>query len=270
MTLINSIILGIIQGLTEFLPVSSSGHLVIVQDLVNVSEPGVVFEIVVHVGSLLAVLIYFSKDIFSIVMSCFKLFSKNKTSQDDNNIRVATYIIIATAVTAVITLFFKDYFESLYQLPLIVAILLFINGFIIFASDRMPSGKLPDNNIGFVKSMFIGLGQALAVMPGISRSGTTISFSLFSGMKRSDAARFSFLLSIPAILGAAVLKLDEIQAISPDVLKIYLAGAVSSFISGLLVITLLLQLIKKKKLMYFSIYCWIFSIIYIIYFLTVR
>lgn len=259
MSLIESILLGILQGFTEFLPVSSSGHLVLAQHFWEIKEPGISFEIIVHLGSLVAVLLYFHKTIFELIASALKIFSKEKSTEDINNLKVLAYLFIATFATAILGLAFKSKFEALYQLPLVVAIALAFNGFIVFISDKIPSGTLKDNNIGVKKSIFIGIGQAFAIIPGISRSGTTIVLSLFSKMKREHAARFSFLLSIPAILGAAVLDLRNFEAIESALMAKYFVGAIAAFVSGFIVIAFLIKLIQQRKLKYFAYYCWAIS-----------
>ena len=269
MSILQSIILGIIQGLTEFLPVSSSGHLVLAQYFWGIDDPKITFEIVVHLGSLLAVLIYFHKDIIALLLSATRIFSSKKSYHDVNNIKVLAYLLIATIVTAIVGLTFKSQFEGLYDFPLAVSIALAITGLIVYISDKIPNGSFDDYNIGWGKAIFIGLGQALAIIPGISRSGTTIAFALFSKMKRENAARFSFLLSIPAILGAALVDFMDIDSIETSTLVNYSAGAIAAFISGFIVIALLINLIQRKKLKYFSYYCWTISLISI-YFILQR
>ncbi len=267
MSILESIILGIIQGLTEFLPVSSSGHLVLAQHFLGINEPGISFEIIVHLGSLLAVLIYFYKDIFRLILSASKIFSSKKSYQDINNLKIIAYLLVATFTTAILGMVFKDKFEALYDIPLAVAIALFGTGLITYVSDKIPNGQFEDYNIGWVKAIFIGMGQALAIVPGISRSGTTIAFALFSKMKRENAARFSFLLSIPAILGAALLDFLDMDNFDLALLGKYSIGAIAAFISGFLVISLLINLIQNKKLKYFSYYCWFASIV-MVYFIV--
>jgi len=261
MSLLESIFLGIIQGLTEFLPVSSSGHLVLAQHFLGIDEPGISFEIIVHLGSLLAVLIYFCKDIFALLASATKVFSSKKSYQDVDNLKILGYLLVATIVTAIIGFTFKDSFEALYNIPWAVSIALFVTGLILYFSDKIHNGQFNDYNIGWIKAIFIGIGQALAIIPGISRSGTTIAFALFSKMKRENAARFSFLLSIPAILGAAVLDFKDMGASEFAKMGHYTAGAFAAFISGFLVIALLINLIQKRKLKYFSYYCWTVSLV---------
>lgn len=261
MSLLQSIILGIIQGLTEFLPVSSSGHLVLAQHFWGIENPETTFVIVVHLGSLLAVLFYFHKDIIGLLQSVFKIFSSKKTHHDVNNLKVIAYLLVATIITAVIGITFKSQLEALYSNYLAVSIALAATGLILYISDKIPNGSFDDYNLGWVKALFIGVGQALAIIPGISRSGTTIAFALFSKMKRESAARFSFLLSIPAILGAAILDFKDIDTIDPSTLLNYSAAAIAAFISGFIVIAFLINLIQRKKLKYFSYYCWTVSLI---------
>ncbi len=268
MSIFESIILGIIQGLTEFLPVSSSGHLVLAQYFWGINDPGISFEVVVHLGSLFAVLIYFHKDIISLLLSSTKIFSSNKSYNDINNLKILAYLFIATLATAVIGFTFKNKFEALYDIPLAVAIALSVTGLIVYISDKIPNGSFDDYNIGWVKAIFIGIGQALAIIPGISRSGTTIAFALFSKMKRDNAARFSFLLSIPAILGAALVDFMDIESIDPSTIGRYSAGAIAAFISGFIVIALLINLIQRKKLKYFSYYCWTISLLSVCFILV--
>jgi len=267
MSLLESIVLGIIQGLTEFLPVSSSGHLVLAQYFLGIEETGISFEIIVHLGSLLAVLIFFHKDIISLLLSATKLFSSNKSYHDVNNLKILLYLLVATIVTALIGFTFKDNFEALYDIPWAVSIALFVTGLIIYISDKIPSGSFNDYNIGWLKAIFIGIGQALAIIPGISRSGTTIAFALFNKMKRENAARFSFLLSIPAILGAALLDFKDMESLEVTKLWRYSAGAIAAFISGFIVIAILINLIQRRKLKYFSYYCWTLSLVSIYFIL---
>jgi undecaprenyl-diphosphatase len=170
------------------------------------------------------------------------------------------YLIISTFITAVIGFLFKDFFENLFQNPLLVAGMLSVTGIIVFFSDTVRIEKVHSSNMGIWRAIIIGLGQSLAILPGISRSGTTISVSLFAGIKRAEAARFSFLLSIPAILGAAVLHLDAFAALNKSMLTSYLVGGLGAFVSGYLVIAMLLKIIQKRKLKYFAYYCWIISI----------
>jgi undecaprenyl-diphosphatase len=260
MSFINAILLGILQGITEFLPVSSSGHLVLAQHFLHLNtEANLTFDIMVHFGSLLAVIIYFKRDIFNLINSLFH-WSSNSSKHSSNH-WYALYLLIATAVTGYLGFAFKDFFESQFGSPYIVSCMLIVTGIIIYVSDLVPSSQRRVEQMGIFRAVLIGLGQAVAIMPGISRSGTTISVSLFSGIRREDAARFSFLLSIPAILGASLSEYKNILNLDANLTVSYIVGVLAAFISGYLVIALLLEIIRNKKLHYFSFYCWAIAIV---------
>ncbi|HOE90850.1 MAG TPA: undecaprenyl-diphosphate phosphatase [Candidatus Cloacimonadota bacterium] len=261
--MIKTLILGIIQGLTEFLPVSSSGHLVLAQHFLNKGaiSPDLSLEIFLHFGSLIAVLIYFYKDILELCISCFKWDKSEKTKSLHKQVY---FIIAATFITGIIGILFEEFIEALFSKALVVAFLLIVTGIILFISDKLKAGKLKIEELGFFKALFIGLGQAIAIAPGISRSGTTIVFSLFTGLKRDEAAKFSFILSIPVILGANLLKIKDLLALDSSVLLNYFVGFIGAFVSGLLVISLLLKMIRNAQLKYFAYYCWLVSLITII------
>jgi undecaprenyl-diphosphatase len=259
MSFINAILLGILQGITEFLPVSSSGHLVLAQHFLHLdTTANITFDIMLHFGSLLAVILYFKKEIYNIIISLFHW--SPSSSKHSSNHWFALYLVIATIVTGVIGLTFKDFFEKQFGSPYIVSCMLVITGIIIYISDLVPSSQRRIEQMGFFRALFIGFGQAVAIIPGISRSGTTISVSLFSGLRREDAARFSFLLSIPAILGASLSEYKSILHLDPTLIGSYIGGVVAACVSGYLVIALLLEIIRHKKLRYFSFYCWIIAI----------
>lgn len=252
------IILGIIQGLTEFLPVSSSGHLVLIQHFLNnnLNTSNLSLEVFLHLGSLLAVIIYFKIDILTLILS---LFNWDKTEEVQKNHKTILFLIISTLITGFIGIIFKKQFELVFDQPILVSILIFVTGFILLLSDKISNTNLKLSELGILKSIFIGFGQSIAILPGISRSGTTIVFSLISGLKREEAARFSFLLSIPAIIGANILEIKNIIILDQSHIIHYILGLFSALISGLLVIKCLLSLIKKSKLKYFAYYCFIIS-----------
>lgn len=258
MYLIKAIILGLIQGLTEFLPVSSSGHLVLFQHFLKFGEANdISFEIFVHLGSLVAVLIYFRKDLLKLLMSLYHY----KNAEYNNDRKTCYWLLSATFVTGIIGILFKDIFQFLFSAPIFAVSMIAVTGLIIYFSDRISNTYLNSSELGLKKSIFVGIGQALAITPGISRSGTTIAFSLFSGLKRKEAATFSFILSIPAILGANLSELKTFFQLDTSQLNAYLLGFVAAFVSGYLVISWLMKLIIKAKLHYFSYYCWAVSII---------
>lgn len=256
--LLKSILLGIIQGLTEFLPISSSGHLVLAEHFLKFQQPNIVFKVILHLGSLFAVLIYFRKEIISILKSL--IYFRLKDIENRNNRKVALYIAITTLVTGVIGFFFKDFLEKTFNMIYIPSVLLLVTGLILMLSDKIEAKQNNSYQLGVKNSIFIGLVQTFAILPGISRSGTTIAAGIFSGLKREAAARYSFLISIPAILGANLLKIPEIVNLQSDLIINYLAGSISAFISGYIVIALLIRMVKKQKLKYFSYYCWLIGI----------
>jgi len=255
MSVWEAILLGLIQGLTEFLPISSSGHLVLTNFLLGVNNPTIVFEIAVHLGTLVAVLVYFRKDLIKVIIDFFKGGSGRNTGW---------MIILATIPTALIGFGFKDLFESIFHAPRYAAIGLILTSLILFSSEKARSGKSELANIKWWQALTIGLFQGLAIMPGISRSGSTIAAGLISGLERSTAARFSFLLSIPAILGAALLNIKDFMDIPSSLVVPSLFGVVVSAISGYAAIGLLMAILRKGRLYGFVVYTLIVGIIGVI------
>ncbi len=251
MTMTDAVFLGLVQGLAEFLPISSSGHLVIAQKLLHFAGPNLAFDIVLHLGTLCAVLVYFRKDLGGILVSLTE-------NGDRNWRRVAFLILLGTIPTGLIGVFFKDTFEALFGSVRIVAGMLAVTGFLLFAADRV---RRTDRNlfgIRMLDSILIGLIQGVSIIPGISRSGSTIAMGLFLKIGGKDAARFSFLLSIPAILGAVALESREILGQSFNGSgPVLLAGFASAAISGWIAIRVLMEVLKKKRLLVFALYCWI-------------
>ncbi len=247
MSYLQAIILGIVQGLTEFLPVSSSGHLVIVQELMGVKELGATFELLVHLGTLCSVLIYFRKRILAIALSPLK---KDAVKER----WTILYLFIATLPAVVAALLFKDQIEEAFDSPLVACSMLIVTGFLLLLPKWIPhkEGQLKSRS-----ALAMGCGQALALMPGISRSGTTIISGRLSGVQASQAAEFSFLMAIPAILGAAVFKLKDISEMARQEgnLGPFLTGAVVSFFFGLAAVYIVLASIRRGKFQHFSYYC---------------
>ena len=265
MEYIKAIILGLIQGFTEFLPVSSSGHLVLFGYFMGF-EQELSFEVFVHLGTLIAVLIYFRKDLFDLVKSI--IYFKDASYNDGR--KMILWLFIATVVTGIIGIVCKDLFKILFDSPLFVACMLAVTGTILYFSDKIGAMRTNHAELNVKKSLFIGLGQAIAITPGISRSGTTIVFALLAGLKREHAARFSFLLSIPAILGAALLDYRAAERLDSAQLIIYIIGFVTAFISGYFVIKWFMKLIVRAKLRYFAYYCWTIAVVSIILILVIR
>lgn len=277
MNLIQAILMGIVQGLSEFLPISSSAHLVFTSnfykvfkgiEIVQTSNEEVFFDIMVHLGTLIAVLIFFRKDVINIVKS---MWHAMKTADwSDREAKLGLYIIAGTIVTICLALPINEIAEKLVYTPSIVGILLFITGFTLLYSEYK-SKKIEDkkNTVDLKTSLFIGLAQGLAALPGFSRSGWTIATGLFFGLDRVTAARYSFLLSIPIILGASMVyplvKIDIHEAMQYNWTAI-IAGTVISAIVGYLCIKYFMKFISKFSLAIFGYYCIIAGIFCAIFF----
>jgi len=250
MTFSQAILLGFIQGLTEFLPVSSSGHLAIAQHfLPNFHQPGVLFDVLLHLGTMLAVILYFRRDLARLAAAPFR--------GDQENRRVLLLLIIASLPTAVIGLLFKDQFEALFENLPVVAAMLLITGLLLVLGERLgrPRREMREMRIG--DALLVGSVQGLAIIPGISRSGSTIATLLLRGVKGEAAARFSFLLALPAVFGAVLLQVRHLEDVPAGELPAYLAGTLAAFVVGLLSIHLLLAVIRRKRLLIFAGYCWL-------------
>jgi undecaprenyl-diphosphatase len=259
MSTIQAFILGLVQGATEFLPVSSSGHLIIFQTLFGLTQDNLLFDVVLHVGTLLAVFIYFREEVIELISGCFKiigrLFSrKNRKRRVDQEERLALLVIIASIPTGVIGLILNNYTDTLFNNIVLVGFMLLITAAALYLSDIYNTGDKKLRDMSLSDALTTGIFQGIAVIPGISRSGFTMSSSLFRGLKREWAFKFSFILSIPAILGALLLELKDVVGTSLEIAPM-VVGMVTSFVSGLLFLYLLNKVVKKGKLSYFSIYC---------------
>lgn len=245
MTYIDVVVLGLLQGLTEFLPVSSSGHLVLTESFLGVKQSGVTFEVLLHLGSLFAVLIYFRTRFINLFLS---IFDSNKKYER----KTVLYLFLGTVPAVVAVLFFKDFFEQAFSNPTLTSVMLLITGLILFSSRFNKNGN---KSVSIFSAIIMGIGQALAILPGISRSGTTIVAGMHSGVKPSEAAEFSFLLSVPAILGAVIFKLGDLLLLNSDLFGQYFVGILITFFSSLFAVYAVLTLIKKGKFEYFAYYC---------------
>lgn len=269
MTLFSSVLLGAIQGVTEFLPVSSSGHLAIAEHLLNISgasEVPAFFDVLLHLGTLAAVFIAYWGDIRDMVLEFFlgvsDLVHGTTPSRVPPARRMILLIIVGTLPLFAV-LPFKDAIEGLGDNMYFVAFALLFTGCLLFASDRVRRGRKTEKSAGMLDALLVGAGQALATCPGISRSGTTISAGCFAGFDRKFAVRYSFLMSIPAILGANILSLKD--ALEADILweevPVYLAGVVVSAVVGYLCIRLIKLVADKGKFGFFAYYCWLAGIV---------
>lgn len=244
MSLLQAIVLGIVQGLTEFLPISSSGHLVLFQKFFGLKESVLTFDVLLHLGTLVAVLAVFWKDIISMIRRPWQ--------------KLTLLIILATIPTGLIGLGLKDFFEQLFESGRTIGIEFIATGFIIWFADRIKPKNKGVEDISHFDAVFVGLMQGIAILPAVSRSGLTIAGSLFRGINREAAARFSFLVSIPAIAGAAVLDLKDIVNTgvpAGDQLP-FIVGPVVAAISGYWAIKYMLKLISTGSIKGFAYYVW--------------
>jgi len=267
MDIIQAIILGIVQGLTEFLPVSSSAHLVLVPQLIGVTyanpAQAVAFDTLLHLGTLVAVIAYFWREIIKIIIglisSIVDIFKgKFKTGlKEDSSKRLAWLLVVGTIPAGLAGILLEKQFEALFNSFGAVGFFLIITGLLLWGAERVGGGEKKIKDISFKNALAIGIFQAIAIAPGISRSGSTIAAGLFSGLERELAARYSFLLAIPAIAGAAAVQLKDIGAGFEANTGVLIAGFLSALIVGFLAIGLLLKIIRERTLMVFAYYCWI-------------
>lgn len=263
MNSIEALVLGIIQGLTEFLPVSSSGHLELAKAILgdnSVPEESMAFTIVLHFATALSTLVIFRKEVFQIFKGLFQ-FKWNEETQ------FSLKIIVSMIPTAFIGLYFEEELASLFGgQVLLVGFMLFITALLLLLADK---AKDTTKNVSFLNSLIVGVSQAIAVLPGISRSGATISTSVLLGIDRTKAARFSFLMVVPLIVGKVIKDLagGEIHFTSSETLPL-VVGFFAAFISGLIACKWMIALVKKSKLTYFAIYCAAVGLVAIIYSLS--
>lgn len=275
MTIIKAIILGIIQGLTEFLPVSSSGHLTVAQYLLNTPEDKIVFlTVMLHFGTLISIFFVYTSDIYLIckefITMIFEAIGGKGFRVNNDHRKMGILIIIATIPTGLMGIFFKNVFESFYESQLIIGIALIITGTLLWTAEKLHRGKRNLQQMNWLDAIIVGIFQGFAITPGISRSGSTIVGSLFRGFNKELATKFSFLISIPTIGGAFLLEAKDAitYGIGDMTFSVLVAGVLASFLTGVLAIKVLINFIKKEKLYYFSYYTWtIGSIIVILNFI---
>lgn len=247
-----ALLLGLVQGLTEFLPISSSGHLVLVNALLGVADDSIVFEIAVHLGTLVAVLIYFRNDLVMVVRDFFA---------GGDGRRVGIMLILAMIPTTIIGLGLKDSIDAVFSDPIYSLYGLLFTSAILLASERVRRGHRRLTKVRWLDALLIGLLQGIAILPGVSRSGSTIAAGLFVGLDRDAAARFSFLLAIPAILGAAVLNIKDFAELPSTMVMPSILGFIMAGISGYAAIGILMRVIRTSRLYVFVIYTAIVGIV---------
>lgn len=279
MSILQSIVMGLVQGLAEFLPISSSGHLAIFKEILNINvETGLLFDVLLHIGTLLAIFIAFWKDIKELIIEGLKIigdFFKNvwylitnigKTPDNKKAYvpmaatpyrRFVLLIIVSTIPTGILGIVLQKTIESASSGILVPGIFLIITGILLQIADRVPTGTLTAENTSYTKALIVGISQGIATMPGLSRSGTTITAGLLCGFERNFAVRYSFIMSIPAVLGAALLEVMDFEPGMVDTNEIgaYLIGMVVAAVVGYLSIKTMLVIVRGKKFKYFSFYC---------------
>jgi len=266
MNIINAIILGIVQGLTEFLPVSSSGHLVLLQKIFKIDEPSLFFDTMLHVGTLIAVMTVLWKDIFEILKKPIQ--------------KLTGFLILATIPAVIAALLFKDAIEKIFKSGILLGVCFLITATLLVMAEILSKRNKNENHsaegqdgngvkMNWLHALFIGIMQALAIPPGISRSGATISASLFFKLDRDFAARFSFLMSIPAILGALVMQTKDLlkdgaaDSTSFGTTAI-IAGTITSAVVGFFAVKFMLKIIREKSLFGFAIYTGVLGVVVLI------
>jgi len=247
MTLLQAIVYGVVQGLGEFLPISSSAHLILTPWFFGWTDPGLTFDVALHVGTLIAVIAYFWRD-------WIRLIKKGFTEALSSEGRLFWYLVIATIPGGIAGFLLEAKAETVFRAPLLIAIMLIVVGFLLYVADRWGSKKKSMKTITFPVSLWIGICQMAAIIPGVSRSGVTISAGLSAGLSRESAARFSFLLSTPIIFGAALVKLPHLVAHPSAISTDFVAGVIVSCITGFASIGFLLRFIQTRSFLPFTIY----------------
>lgn len=276
MVIIKFIILGIIQGLTEFLPVSSSGHLVILKNYLQVEENhGALLEIMLHFGTLISILAVFWKEIREIIrwviISLLKLCSGRRLNEiwaEDHYTRLFFLIIIGTIPTGIIAILFAEKFETLFSQPFLAAIAIMATGLLLWFTKLRKTKNPGKKFIGIIHALVIGTIQGIAITPGISRSGSTISIATYMGIEREISVRYSFLLCIPAILGAVVLQIKKTPMAQVNNLLPLTIGTIISAVVGYLALRFFVRIVQRGKLYVFSYYCWGFGLTAAIFFIV--
>ena len=273
MTYFEAVILGLVQGLAEFLPISSSGHLALLQQWFGIEEDKVLlFAVLLHVGTLVSVFIVYWKDIWELIVElCLTIkdiFTGKGLRIEERPVRkLGVMIIVATIPTGIIGILFNDLFDSLYTSVLPIGIGLIITGFLLTLAEKMGSSKRGIKQMNYRNAIFIGIVQGIAICPGISRSGSTLFGSLVCNLNREFAVKYVFLISIPSILGSAVLEAPAALEAGFDMAQLgpVLVGMIVAAVSGLVAIKTMIKVVSNKKLNYFSYYVWLLGAAVVIY-----
>jgi len=264
-----AIILGIIQGAAEFLPISSSGHLALAQQLMGLKNLNIAFDVFLHLGTLLAVLFVFYKDIIGVIVAFFKIigsiFTKGKLELEKSPYRKLVLMLLLASIPLVIGAILQDKIAETFNMPILIGAFLIVTSIILFVTNKLPKGNKTEKEATFWNALIVGCAQLVAVLPGISRSGTTIFAGITQKFKPEFAVKFSFLLSAIAILGATALSVKDITSGSIGVAPITLIiGVVTAAVVGYLSIKLLTNLVSKGKYIGLAIYCALVGVVTII------
>ncbi|MDE0332918.1 MAG: undecaprenyl-diphosphate phosphatase [Nitrospinae bacterium] len=262
----HALILGVLQGLTEFLPVSSSGHLVLGQSILGLKEPELFFDVLLHVGTLAAVLVFYGKDLWRIARGWISSLAGKESG--DGSARTGWLLILGSVPAGVAGVFVGGLVEEMFASPRLAACALLVTGSILCLSEPKEGGGRGEAQMTAKDALVIGVFQAFAIVPGISRSGATIAAALIRGVAREQAARFSFLLSVPAILGAFALKLKDIEGPLGEKLLPYAVGALAAAVVGAVALGWLIRLVRGGNLARFRYYCWGAGALSLIYLFT--
>ena len=273
MSYFEAIILGLVQGLAEFLPISSSGHLALLQQAFGIHEDKVLlFAVLLHVGTLISVFIVYWKDIWELIVElCLTIrdlcTGKGLRLAERPIRKLGVMIIVATIPTAIIGLVFSDFFDSLYNSVIPIGVGLIITGFLLIFAEKKGEGNHGIQQMNFRNAIFIGLVQGVAICPGISRSGSTLFGSLICNLDRKFAVKFVFLISIPSILGSAVLEAPAALEAGVTAAEVgpVLVGMLVAAVSGLVAIKTMIKIVSDKKLSYFSYYVWALGLFVVLY-----
>jgi len=273
MTYLQAVILGLVQGLAEFLPISSSGHLALLENFFGIKEDNMLFfTVLLHFGTLIAVFVVFWKDIWELlqelVLTIKDLVGRKGLRLNERPVRkLGVMIIVSCIPTAIIGFIFGDLFESFYSKPIVIAIMLIITALLLIAAETWGGGNRNIENLNYRNSIFIGIVQGLAIIPGISRSGSTLFASLLCKLDRDFAVKFVFLISIPTILGSLILELPDgiREGLHGEPVGPVIVGVLVAFLSGLFAVKVMLKVVSNKKLKYFSYYLFAVAAAVIIY-----
>ncbi len=285
MSFLNVVILGLVQGITEFLPVSSSGHLAIAKALLGIDEPGLLLDVLLHFGTLIAICVVYWKDIvrlivafFQMVLDCFVnagvFFQRNVLKRivsyrkivDSGYKRFVVMVIVSTIPTGIIGVLDKDFVELAGTFLIIPGVGLIITGIVLIIADRVKGGNKLPKSISYSNSFIVGIAQGVATLPGISRSGSTLACCLGLGFDRTFAVKYCFIMSIPAVLGSVVFEIADVgkEVLAGGEIAKYALGMIVSAVVGYVCIKTMLLIVRKKRLWGFSVYCFIIGAVSII------